>query len=160
METLLGYYADAEAATGVAWYWLAAIHVQETRAGRIVGVSSAGAIGPMQFLPSTWQQCCVGDPTVTRDAILGAATYLAQSGAPQDMRAAVYQYNPNVSYVVAVTATAENLREAPELFAGYYGWQVFFASAAGDVRLPVGYSRTAPVSATDYVRDSPDDLGD
>ena len=160
METLLDYYTEAEAATGVAWYWLAAIHVQETRAGRIVGVSSAGAVGPMQFLPSTWQQCCVGDPTVTRDAILGAATYLAQSGAPDDMRAAVYQYNPNVSYVVAVTATAENLREAPEMFAGYYGWQVYFASSAGDVRLPVGYARSEPISATEYVRQHPQDLGD
>jgi hypothetical protein len=160
IESLLGYYSEAETATSVAWYWLAAIHLQETRLGRIVGVSSAGAVGPMQFLPSTWQQCCVGDPLVTRDAIIGAATYLAQSGAPDDMRAALYQYNPNVSYVVAVTAIAENLRDAPELFAGYYGWQVYFASSAGDVRLPVDYSSSAPISAVEYVRQHPEDLGD
>lgn len=60
IEELRGYYAEAEAATGVPWQYLAAIHFQETRMGRIVGVSSAGAVGPMQFLPSTWQQCCAG----------------------------------------------------------------------------------------------------
>ena len=66
-------YRAAEAATGIDWYWLAAIHLQETRMGRIIGTSSAGAVGPMQFLPTTWARCCTGDPTVTRDAIIGAA---------------------------------------------------------------------------------------
>ena len=75
-------YSEAELLTGIAWYWLASIHLQETRMGRIEGVSSAGAVGPMQFLPTTWEACCTGDPTVTRDAIIGAATYLAQSGGP------------------------------------------------------------------------------
>ena len=160
VATLLDYYSEAEAATGVPWYWLAAIHLQETRLGRIDGVSSAGAVGPMQFLPSTWAQCCSGDPTIARDAVLGAATYLALSGAPQDMRAALYQYNPNVSYVVAVTATAENLRERPALFFGYYGWQVFFATSAGDVRLPLGYEQAAPIDAADFVRTNPQHLAD
>ena len=40
-DELLGDYHDAEAATGIAWYWLAAIHLQETRMGRIIGTSSA-----------------------------------------------------------------------------------------------------------------------
>ena len=53
-DELLADYRDAEAATGIAWYWLAAIHLQETRMGRIIGTSSAGAVGPMQFLPDTW----------------------------------------------------------------------------------------------------------
>ncbi len=109
IDTLLAHYAEAEQLTGVPWYWLAAIHLQETRMGRIQGVSSAGAVGPMQFLPTTWAVCCTGDPTVTRDAIIGAATYLAQSGAPDDMAAAVYQYNPNDGYVAVVTAYAESL---------------------------------------------------
>ena len=157
---LLSYYAEAEAATGVPWYWLAAIHLQETRLGRIEGVSSAGAVGPMQFLPSTWAQCCLGDPAITRDAVLGAATYLALSGAPQDMRDALYRYNPNVSYVVAVTATAENLRDWPQLFASYYGWQVFVTTSAGDVRLPIGYEHSMPIDAADFVRASPQHLAD
>jgi hypothetical protein len=153
-------YLQAEAATGVPWYWLAAIHLQETRLGRIVGVSSAGAIGPMQFLPTTWAECCTGDPTITRDAVLGAATYLRDSGAPDDMRAALYQYNPNVSYVVAVTSVAEILRDAPAMLVGFSGWQVFYATAAGDIRLPVGYSRTAPIDASDFLAAHPQHLGD
>jgi hypothetical protein len=157
IETLLTHYAEAEQLTGVGWYWLAAIHLQETRMGRIQGVSSADAVGPMQFLPETWARCCSGDPTVTRDAIIGAATYLAQSGAPDDMAAALYEYNPNDGYVAVVTAYAESLRDEPELYAGYHAFQVFFGSSAGTVRLPVGYSRAAPIDATEYLESHPQD---
>ena len=38
-DELLAHYRDAEAATGIGWYWLAAIHLQETRMGRIIGTS-------------------------------------------------------------------------------------------------------------------------
>ena len=158
-DELLAYYRDAEAATGIAWYWLAAIHLQETRMGRIIGASSAGAVGPMQFLPSTWQRCCTGDPTVSHDAIIGAATYLAQSGGPADMQAALLEYNPNVSYVATVTAFAENLRDHPQLYAAYRQWQVFYATSAGTVRLPVGFSAVEPIDAATYVADHPDDHG-
>ena len=158
-ETLRGYYDEAEAITGVPWFWLAAINLQETRMGRIVGVSSAGAVGPMQFLPSTWAECCIGDPTVPRDAIIGAATYLLQSGAPGDMQAAVHQYNPNDSYVITVTAYAEILRDHPALLAAFHAWQVFAGSSAGTIRLPVGYSAPTPVDAAAYATEHPDDLG-
>jgi membrane-bound lytic murein transglycosylase B len=157
IEALLAHYAEAEQLTGVGWYWLAAIHLQETRMGRIQGVSSADAVGPMQFLPETWARCCSGDPTVTRDAIIGAATYLAQSGAPADMAAALYEYNPNEGYVAVVTAYAESLREEPELYTGYHAFQVFFGSSAGTVRLPVGYSHAAPIDAVEYLESNPQD---
>ena len=157
-DELLGYYREAEAATGVPWQYLAAIHFQETRMGRIVGVSSAGAVGPMQFLPSTWEGCCEGDPTVARDAIMGAALYLVDRGAPGDMQAALTGYNPNAGYVGAVTAYAQNMIDDERAYLGYHGWQVFFGSSAGTVRLPVGYSSTVPVPADAYVRDHPDDL--
>jgi len=157
-DELLGYYREAEAATGVPWQYLAAIHFQETRMGRIVGVSSAGAVGPMQFLPSTWEGCCEGDPTVARDAIMGAAMYLVDRGAPGDMQAALTGYNPNAGYVGAVTAYAQNMIDDERAYLGYHGWQVFFGSSAGTVRLPVGYSSTVPVPADAYVRDHPDDL--
>ena len=126
--------------------------------GRIVGVSSAGAVGPMQFLPSTWEGCCEGDPTVARDAIMGAAVYLVDRGAPGDMQAALTGYNPNAGYVGAVTAYAQNMIDDERAYLGYHGWQVFFGSSAGTVRLPVGYSSTVPVPADAYVRDHPDDL--
>jgi hypothetical protein len=156
-EELLGYYREAEAATGIAWYWLAAIHLQETRMGRIIGTSSAGAIGPMQFLPTTWERCCVGDPLVPRDAIVGAATYLSQSGGPADMPAAIHEYNPNDSYVATVTAFAENLRDNPQLYASYRQWQVFYTTSAGTIRLPIGYSQPQPIGATIYLAAHPDD---
>lgn len=158
IDALRGYYDEAEQLTRVPWYWLAAINLQETRMGRIDGVSDAGAVGPMQFLPTTWAECCTGDPTVTRDAIIGAATYLAQSGAPGDMQAAVHQYNPNDSYVAIVTAYAETLRDQPAMYAGYHAFQVFAGSAAGTVRLPIGYSQTAPVDAAAYRAEHPDDI--
>ncbi len=157
VDVLLAHYAEAEALTGIGWYWLAAIHLQETRMGRIQGVSTADAVGPMQFLPTTWDTCCVGDPTVTRDAIIGAATYLMQSGGPDDMAAALYQYNPNDGYVAVVTAHAENLRDEPELYPGYHAFQVFFATSAGTVRLPIGYSQATPIDVDDYLASNPDD---
>lgn len=157
-DELRGYYAEAEAATGVPWQFLAAIHFQETRMGRVVGVSSAGAVGPMQFLPSTWAQCCAGDPTVARDAILGAAHYLVLRGAPADMRAALYGYNPNNGYVGAVMAYAQNMIDDVRAYLGYHGWEVFFASSLGTVRLPVGFAAAQPIAVEAYVRDHPDDL--
>ena len=157
VDVLRGHYDAAEALTGVPWYWLAAINVQETRMGRIVGVSSAGATGPMQFLPSTWAECCTGDLTLTGDAIMGAATYLAQNGAPTDMQAAVHQYNPNDSYVMTVTAYAESLRDQPALLPAFHAWQVFIASAAGTVRLPIGFTASEPIDAATYLAAHPAD---
>jgi membrane-bound lytic murein transglycosylase B len=156
-DELLGDYNDAQAATGIAWYWLAAIHLQETRMGRIIGTSSAGAVGPMQFLPETWARCCTGDPTITRDAIFGAATYLSQSGGPSDMQAALHVYNPSDTYVATVTAFAENMRDSPPLFAAYREWQVFYASSAGTIQLPVGYSEPQPIDAAAYLAGHPQD---
>jgi hypothetical protein len=158
IDELRGYYDEAETATGVPWQYLAAIHFQETRMGRVVGVSSAGAVGPMQFLPSTWARCCEGDPTVARDAILGTARYLVENGAPGDMQAALYGYNPNSGYVGAVTAYAQNMIADERAYLGYYGWEVFYGTSEGTVRLPVGYSETVPIDVVAYLRDHPQDL--
>ena len=158
-DELLADYHDAEATTGIAWYWLAAIHLQETRMGRIVGTSSAGAVGPMQFLPRTWQRCCTGDPTNAADAIIGAATYLRQSGGPADMQAALHEYNPSASYVAIVTAFADNMRDNPQLYPAYREWQVFYTSSAGSIRLPIGYNATQPIDAAAYLAEHPGDAG-
>ncbi|OWY58821.1 hypothetical protein B7486_77915, partial [cyanobacterium TDX16] len=53
-DELLGHYQEAEDEFGVEWEYLAAINLVETGMGRIRGDSSAGAKGPMQFIPSTW----------------------------------------------------------------------------------------------------------
>ncbi|MCU1366447.1 MAG: transglycosylase family protein, partial [Ilumatobacteraceae bacterium] len=158
IDELLNDYHDAEAATGVPWQYLAAINLVETRMGRISGRSSAGAEGPMQFLPETWADCCTGDIDDPHDAILGAATYLAASGAPTDMLAALYTYNPNEGYVRAVIAYASNLVADPLAYRGYHAWEVYVGSVAGTIRLPVGYVADAPVDAVAYATTHPDDV--
>ncbi len=155
---LLGWYREAEAATGVPWSLLAAIHLAETRMGRIVGVSSAGAVGPMQFLPTTWTECCTGDPTDTRDAVLGAAVYLAAHGATTDRPRAVRAYNPNDAYVTSVLAYADNIADDERAYLGYHAWQVFVGSVAGSIRLPVGYTAGRPIDASAYAAAHPEDL--
>jgi membrane-bound lytic murein transglycosylase B len=157
IDELLAFYQEAETATGVPWEYLAAINFVETRMGRIQGESSAGALGPMQFLPETWAACCTGDIEDPRDAILGAATYLVSKGAPGDMEAALYDYNPNDGYVGAVTAYASNLMADPLAYRGYHAWEVYVASSVGTVRLPVGYAANVPVDALEYLRTHPDD---
>ena len=158
VDELRRYYDQAQATTGVRWEYLAAIHFQETRMGRVVGTSSAGAVGPMQFLPATWAKCCTGDPTNTQDAILGAARFLALHGAPGDMRRALTAYNPNSGYVGAVTAYAQNMIADAHAFLGYHGWEVFYTTRAGTVRLPVGYASAVPIDVDTYLRAHPADL--
>lgn len=154
---LLAWYDEAAARTGVPWSYLAAIHLVETRMGRIDGASPDGAIGPMQFLPSTWAACCTGDPHDAHDAINGAADYLVDRGAPGDMSAALRGYNPSDSYVAAVSAYASVLAADRAAYRGYHGWQVFVGSVAGDVRLPIGYAADVPLDAASYVADHPAD---
>ena len=139
---LLAAYRAAQAKLAVPWEYLAAIHLVETRTGRIRGTSSAGAQGPMQFLPSTWKRYGRGgDIQATGDAILAAARLLAANGAPTDMARALYAYNPSRRYVRAVSAYASQLRANPRAFLGYYHWQVFY----GDTLLPEGYPARPPI---------------
>ena len=113
----------------------------------------------MQFLPSTWAACCGGDPTIPRDAIIGAAKYLAQGGGPGDMQAALHHYNPNDGYVTTVTAFAENMRDNPRLYNAYREWQVFYSTSAGTIHLPTGYAESQPIDAATYLAGHPQDAG-
>jgi membrane-bound lytic murein transglycosylase B len=141
---LLAAYRVAQAKLAVPWEYLAAIHLVETRVGRIRGTSSAGAQGPMQFLPSTWKRYGRGgDIQATGDAILAAARLLRANGAPADMAGALYAYNPSRRYVRAVSAYASQLRANQRAFLGYYHWQVFY----GDTLLPEGYPARPPTPA-------------
>ncbi len=133
---LLRHFRRAESRFGVAWEVLAAVMLIETRMGRVVSRSSAGAQGPMQFIPSTWEAYGMGgDVYEERDAILGAANYLRASGAPKAYRAALYQYNPLRSYVTAVSQYAKVMMRDPDAYYAYYNWQVFVRTTRGDVRL-------------------------
>ena len=141
-EELLRYYKEAGARTGVHWTYLAAIHLVETRMGRIRGTSVAGAQGPMQFLPATWRAYGNGgDINSNRDAIHAAARLLDRNGAPDDMAAALFSYNRSQHYVRAVTAYAKQMREDERAYLGYYHWQVYYRMTDGDRLLAVGYGR-------------------
>ena len=99
---------------------LAAINEVETDYGRDLNVSSAGAEGWMQFLPSSWAQYGVDatgagyeDPYNPADAIFAAARYLAAAGGARHIRAAVYSYNHSAAYVEAVMLRAQLLGGTP-----------------------------------------------
>ncbi len=157
-DELIGYYKEAEAETGIPWTYLAAINLVETRMGRIEGLSTAGAVGPMQFLPSTWDGCCEGDPTQDRDAIIGAGVYLTLVGGPADMQSALFGYNRSQRYVDAVDAYAQVLAENELAYRGYHAWQVYFLSSAGLILMPSGYEELEPIAATEWLADNPDAL--
>jgi len=144
INDLLRYYRKAEAEFSVPWYYLAAINLVETRMGRVRGDSYAGAQGPMQFMPATWEAYGEGDINDTRDAILAAGRYLRASGAPEDIERAIWHYNHDHEYVDAVMKYAEVMRDDGSAFRGYYGWQVYFVTADGTFLLPEGWSNKAP----------------
>jgi membrane-bound lytic murein transglycosylase B len=133
---LLRAYRESEAASGVPWAYLAAIHFVETRMGRIHSPSTAGALGPMQFLPSTWATYGRGDVNDDHDAILAAGRFLRAHGAPSAMASAVFRYNPSPHYVRAITAYAEVIAGDERAWLAYYHWPVLVRLVSGDVVLP------------------------
>ncbi len=138
-EELVTYYKEAEQIFGVEWQYLAAIHLVETRMGRIRGLSSAGAQGPMQFMPPTWAAYGRGDVNDNHDAILAAARYLRASGAPGNMQKALYAYNHSLAYVYALIAYATVMKADPLAYRGYWGWQVYYPTVDGPILLPAGW---------------------
>ena len=143
---LLGYYRVAQRRTGVPWTYLAAIHLVETRMGRIRGASSAGALGPMQFLPATWELYGAGgDINDPHDAILAAARLLKANGAPGDMSEALRHYNQSTNYVRAVSEYARTMTRSRSAYRGYWHWRVLYRHVRGTYVLPVGYPKVRPV---------------
>ncbi|MDX1659860.1 MAG: transglycosylase SLT domain-containing protein [Nitriliruptorales bacterium] len=139
-EELLTHYKEAAAEFGIDWTYLAAIHLVESRMGRIRGDSVAGAQGPMQFLPSTWDAYGRGgDINDYGDAISAAAYYLADHGAPADMDSAIYAYNHSDHYVQAIQDHAAVMRADERAYHAYYHWRVYYRLASGDVVLPEGW---------------------
>ena len=133
---LLGHYREAQRRFDVAWPVLAAVNFVETSFNRIRSSSSAGAQGPMQFIPSTWRTYGMGgDVHDPHDAILGAANYLRRSGAPRDYRRALYSYNPSVDYVNAVLRYVRRIRGDRRAYYAFHAWQLFVRTASGVRRL-------------------------
>ena len=155
-DELLRHYRASESASGVGWNYLAAINLIETGFGRIASVSTAGAQGPMQFLPSTFAAYGEGGDILSpRDSIMAAGRYLAANGFAHDRDYALYRYNNSNQYVRAVNHYAAVLAADPAAFTGYHRWDVYYRTTAGDVLLPIGYSATSPIAVADYVATHP-----
>jgi murein DD-endopeptidase MepM/ murein hydrolase activator NlpD len=117
---LLPIYQAAGIEYGVRWEVLAAINEIETDYGRNLNVSSAGALGWMQFMPSTWKRYGVDanhdgtkDPYNPVDAIFAAARYLKAAGASTDITKAVFAYNHADWYVQSVLMRARLIGGLP-----------------------------------------------
>jgi Transglycosylase SLT domain/Peptidase family M23 len=117
---LLPIYQAAGIQYGVRWEVLAAINEIETDYGRNLSVSSAGAVGWMQFLPSTWRTWGIDgnhdgrkDPYNPVDAIFAAARYLRAAGYSQDVRRAIFAYNHADWYVDSVLLRARLIAGVP-----------------------------------------------
>jgi membrane-bound lytic murein transglycosylase B len=151
-DELIGYYHAAEGESGVGWNYLAAINLVETRFGSINGVSTAGAQGPMQFLPSTFASYGQGgDINSPHDSIMAAGRMLAADGFANDRDHAIYSYNHARQYVQAVDDYAALIGADPAAFATFYRWDVYYVTTAGDVLLPIGYAASSPIPVADYL---------
>jgi Transglycosylase SLT domain/Peptidase family M23 len=117
---LIPIYQAAGIEYQVPWQVLAAINEIETDYGRNLSVSSAGAVGWMQFLPSTWKQWGVdangdgvADPYNPVDAIFTAARYLHAAGASSNLGQAIFAYNHATWYVQSVLLRAQLIGGIP-----------------------------------------------
>ncbi len=111
------YRQAATTCPGLPWEVLAAIGTVETGNGADTSTSSAGAMGPMQFLPQTFRRYGVdasgdgvADINNPQDAIFSAAHYLCASGAGRGGRSledAIFAYNHAWWYVKEVVQIAQ-----------------------------------------------------
>jgi len=152
--TYLELYRAAALRYGLDWSVLAAIGKVECDHGRdpdpsctrVGFVNGAGAGGPMQFLAATWATYGVdgdGDGIKNRwdpaDAIYGAAHYLQASGAPGQLRRAIYAYDHATWYVDEVLRIASSYRgsTAPEELAAPSGQVGSLAALQSATSTPV-----------------------
>ncbi|HEY5285656.1 MAG TPA: lytic murein transglycosylase [Solirubrobacteraceae bacterium] len=143
---LLPIYQAAAVQYGVPWPVLAAINEVETDFGADLSVSSAGAVGWMQFMPETWLQYGVdavnagyADPYNPVDAIFAAARYLHAAGASKDLRAAILAYNHSEAYVESVLLRAR-------LFASYPPSVIATLTGLTEGSLPVSGAKLSSTS--------------
>jgi cell wall-associated NlpC family hydrolase len=113
-KALIGIYRAAGRRYRLPWQLLAAINAIETDYGLNVRTSPTGAVGIMQFLPSTWREYAVDADRHARlsaydrrDAIFTAARMLVANGAHRHLRRAIYEYNHSRGYVMEVLDVAQ-----------------------------------------------------
>jgi hypothetical protein len=144
---LLPVYQAAAFQYDVPWQILAAINEIETDYGTDLSVSTAGALGWMQFMPGTWLQYGVdatdagyADPYNPVDAIFAAARYLHAAGVSHNLRAAIFSYNHSQEYVESVLLRAK-------LVASYPGSVIATLTGLVDGRAPTAGAHLAPGAA-------------
>ena len=122
---LLPIYQACGTEYGIPWEVLASINKIETAFGTNLNVSSAGALGWMQFLPSSWEAFGVDangdgrkDPYNPVDAICAAANYLKIAGAHDDLYQAIFAYNHADWYVQEVLLYARAYGRLPSDLVG------------------------------------------
>jgi hypothetical protein len=122
---LLPIYQAAGIEYDLPWQALAAINEIETDYGRNLRISTAGAVGWMQFLPSTWKAWGVdangdgvADPYNPVDAIFSAARYLHAAGGSKDLATGIFAYNHASWYVQSVLLRAKLIGGMPDALVG------------------------------------------
>ncbi len=122
---LLPIYQACGTEYGIPWEVLASINKIETGFGTNLNVSTAGAIGWMQFLPSSWEAFGVDangdgkkDPYNPVDAICAAANYLEIAGARKNLYDAIFAYNHADWYVQEVLLYARAYGRLPSGLVG------------------------------------------
>ncbi|MGC2374684.1 MAG: lytic transglycosylase domain-containing protein, partial [Solirubrobacteraceae bacterium] len=143
---LLPIYQAAAVQYGVPWPVLAGINEVETNFGTDLAVSTAGAVGWMQFMPETWLQYGVdalgagyADPYNPVDAIFAAARYLHAAGASSNLRGAILAYNHSEAYVESVLLRAR-------LFASYPPSVIATLTGLTEGSLPVTGAQLSPLA--------------
>jgi hypothetical protein len=122
---LLPIYQACGTEYGIPWEVLAAINKIETGFGTNLNVSSAGAVGWMQFLPSSWEAYGLDangdgrkDPFNPVDAICAAAHYLKVAGGQKDLYGAILAYNHADWYAQEVLTYARAYGRIPSTLVG------------------------------------------
>ncbi|MEV4808038.1 bifunctional lytic transglycosylase/C40 family peptidase [Nonomuraea sp. NPDC049421] len=150
----LDLYQQTAARNGIPWTVLAAVgkaesdHGRSTGPGVTTGTNQAGAAGPMQFMPGTWQAFGMdGNADGTRniydpaDAIPAAAHYLRHSGAPTHLDQALLRYNHDPAYVTKILRIADSYATScpPLLLSGSERGATAVAAASNWLGTPYSY---------------------
>ena len=155
-DLLALYRQAASLCPGLPWPALAGVGKVESDHNRPPGqVSSAGAEGPMQFLPATWASYGLdgdadgrSDPFDPADAIPAAADYLCQHGAARDLPTAI------ASYLCGAVASCLLTAVGPDGYATrVLAWAARYSdpSVAGDAAATVAVQTALAQLGTPYL---------
>ena len=178
---LLPIYQACGTEYGIPWQVLASINKIETAFGTNLNVSSAGAMGWMQFIPSSWEMYGVDangdgrkDPYNPVDAICAAGNYLKAAGGSENLYDAIFAYNHADWYVQEVLLYAQAYGKLPAdligsltgLTQGAHFPIAADASYADDISARAALKRATPDereaygNAADVIASSPDPARD